>query len=196
MKVCKNCNLEKELYKGKRLCKECINYKSKLYYENNKESRLIYRKQYYENNKEVIKENVKKYESCENRISSKKIYFKKYQNHRIKNDPLFKLSRNIRCLVINSIKSRGYRKNTKTEKILGCSFSEFKSHLESKFEPWMNWNNYGLYNGELDYGWDIDHILPLSSAKTEDDILNLNNYKNLQPLCSKNNRDIKKNNII
>lgn len=38
----------------------------------------------------------------------------------------------------------------------------------------------------------IDHIIPLSSAKTEEDIIKLSHYSNLQPLCSKVNRDIKK----
>lgn len=73
---------------------------------------------------------------------------------------------------------------------------EFKSYLESKFETWMNWENRGLYNGELNYGWDIDHIIPLSSAKTEDDIIKLNHYSNLQPLCSYTNRYIKKDLIL
>lgn len=35
----------------------------------------------------------------------------------------------------------------------------------------MNWDNYGLYNGELNYGWDIDHIIPLSSINTEEGII-------------------------
>ena len=56
----------------------------------------------------------------------------------------------------------------------------------------MNWNNRGLYNGELNYGWDIDHIIPLDSAINEIELLRLNHYSNLQPLCSKVNRDIKK----
>ena len=60
----------------------------------------------------------------------------------------------------------------------------------------MTWENYGRYNGEFGYGWDIDHIVPISSIKNELDILELNNYKNLQPLCSKINRDIKRNNIL
>ena len=55
----------------------------------------------------------------------------------------------------------------------------------------MSWNNYGLYNGELNYGWDIDHIMPLSSAKTQEDIIKLNHYSNLQPLCSYHNRWVK-----
>lgn len=59
----------------------------------------------------------------------------------------------------------------------------------------MTWNNYGLYNSEFNYGWDIDHIIPLSSAKNEEEVLKLNHYTNLQPLCSKINRDIKKDKI-
>jgi len=56
----------------------------------------------------------------------------------------------------------------------------------------MTWENWGLYNGEFNYGWDIDHIIPLSSAKNEEDIIILNHYTNLQPLCSKVNRYIKR----
>jgi hypothetical protein len=85
-------------------------------------------------------------------------------------------------------------KKSKSIEILGCSFEEFKLYLESKFEPWMTWENKGLYNGELNYGWDIDHIIPISSATTEEEIIKLNHYTNLQPLCSKVNRDIKKDN--
>ncbi len=66
-------------------------------------------------------------------------------------------------------------------------------YIESKFEPWMTFENRGLYNGEFGYGWDIDHIVPISTANTEDDIIRLNHYTNLQPLCSKINRDIKRN---
>jgi len=45
-------------------------------------------------------------------------------------------------------------------------------------------------------GKNLDYIIPISSTKTEEEILKLNHYTNLQPLCSKVNRDIKKNKTI
>ena len=60
----------------------------------------------------------------------------------------------------------------------------------------MNWGNKGLYNGTEGFGWDVDHIIPISTAVTEDDVIRLNHYTNLQPLCSYHNRFIKSNNII
>jgi len=61
----------------------------------------------------------------------------------------------------------------------------------------MNWDNQGLYSkNRFNIGWDLDHIIPISSAKTEEDVIRLNHYTNFQPLCSKINRDIKRRKII
>jgi hypothetical protein len=98
-------------------------------------------------------------------------------------------------MVRSSLRLLGYSKKSKTEEILGCSYEDFILYLESKFESWMTWENRGLYNGDFNYGWDIDHIIPLSSAETEEDIIRLNHYTNLQPLCSKVNRYIKRDKI-
>jgi len=59
----------------------------------------------------------------------------------------------------------------------------------------MNWDNHGKYNGEFNFGWDLDHIIPISSAITEQEVIKLNHFTNLQPLCSKINRYIKKNKL-
>ena len=119
----------------------------------------------------------------------------KYLSERRENDPMFKLVTNIRNLINNSFYNSGYSKNSKTQEILGCSFEELSKYLESKFGFWMTWDNRGMYNGEFDYGWDIDHIVPLSNANSVEELVKLNHYSNLQPLCSRINRDIKRNNL-
>jgi len=52
---------------------------------------------------------------------------------------MFKLRCKTSTLIRVSLKNRKYIKKTKTIEILGCSIDEFKTHIESKFEPWMNW---------------------------------------------------------
>lgn len=159
------------------------------YYKNNKEKVKNKSNEYYSNNSDKKKEYQIKYQK------DNKDKRNKYLVERRKTDELFRVTTNIRNLIINSFIQNGYKKNSKTEEILGCSFQEFKIYLENKFENWMNWSNRGSYNGEINFGWDIDHIVPISSAKNEEELIKLNHYTNLQPLCSKINRDIKKNKI-
>lgn len=159
------------------------------YRNKNREYFNEYNKEYYFKNSDNIKESVKEYRTNNKDKINENICLKR------KNDPLFALSNSIRKSISKSIKLSGNNKSTKTTEILGCSFNDFKIYLESKFEPWMNWKNRGFYNGELNYGWDIDHIIPISTAKTEEQVILLNHYSNLQPLCSKVNRDIKKDKL-
>lgn len=148
---------------------------TKAWDEKNKNRKSEYQKQWYDKNKEKIREKQKLYE-----------------NKRLKIDVLFKLKKRLNSNINKSLKRNGYIKDSRTYEILGCSYENFKQHIESLWQPWMNWGNYGLYNGTPNYGWDIDHIIPSSSANTEEDIYNLNHHTNLQPLCSYINRDIKK----
>jgi hypothetical protein len=192
MKVCTKCKLEKsfdEFSKDrtkkngfKSYCKTCDYLKNKVYLNKNKDSVKERKKQYYLNNKEKI--------LLQKKNNKEKV--NEYIKLRKKTDPIFKLMYNIRNLFYMSLKRKNYTKKSRIYEILGCSFEEFKLHLESKFEDWMNWHNQGKYNGQLNFGWDIDHIIPLSSTKTEEEFIRLNHYTNLQPLCSKMNRDIKK----
>lgn len=181
------------------------------YYLKNKEDFLAKKKIYEKNNSKSIKDKQKTYREANKetltvtkKIASKKYYEsnkeklqqynKKYQKIRSESDPLFKLTQNIRANIRNSFKNNGLKKNNKTINILSCSFENFKLYLESKFEPWMNWDNYGKYNGQERFGWDIDHIIPSSSALNEGEVIKLNHYTNLQPLCSYINRNIKRGN--
>ena len=44
------------------------------------------------------------------------------------------------------------------------------------FDERMSWENHGAKT------WHIDHIIPLASAKTEEEVFLLCHYTNLQPL--------------
>jgi hypothetical protein len=203
MKVCITCKIEKDVlsfYKDKTSksglrssCKECAS----IYKKNNLILSRKSSKKYRENNKQKIKdyklkirENINLYNREKYKLSKSKRKYKKRERSIQE-----KFISSIRNSILNSIKRRSHKKNSKTNEILGCSFEFFKIYIESKFEPWMNWENRALYNGELNYGWDLDHIIPLSSAKTEEDIIRLNHHTNFQPLCSYTNRYIKRDKI-
>ena len=157
------------------------------------EYRKEYGKKYREENPEYFKKKNKEY----NKNNRDKIneYTRVYAKNRKLVDPQYKLSGNIRQLIHQAFRRNNYTKKSKTHSILGCSFDELKNHMENQFTEWMTWDNHGSYNGELNHGWDIDHIVPLSSAETEEDIIKLNHYTNLQPLCGYTNRNIKKGNV-
>ena len=167
---------------------------------NKTEKRKLDNKKYRENNALIIKLKRKKYYLDNiDKIKEKRETNKPKRNAQLKlkrkTDSIWQLKNNTRNLIYQAIVFRKFSKvkGKSTEEILGCSFEEFRTYLESKFESWMNWDKYGKYNGELNHGWDIDHFIPLSSAKTLEDIYELNHYTNLQPLCSYTNRYIKGN---
>jgi hypothetical protein len=102
-----------------------------------------------------------------------------------KSNPLFALKHRIRSTINKCLTRCGYTKRSKSLDILGCSWEEFYKHIESKFTEGMTWSNRGMY------GWHIDHIVPLAVAKTEEEIIKLNHYTNLQPLWGKENMNKK-----
>ena len=81
------------------------------------------------------------------------------------------------------------------ECVIGIDHQGFKDYIESKFEPWMNWGN-RLSSYEHHYDpykyWVLDHINPIKSATTEDDMIQLSHYTNIQPICSFINVRIKR----
>lgn len=159
----------------------------------NKDSKKISDKKYVNNNLKKVNERKKEWVK-QNKAKVKNSKYK-YIQKKLSSDPLYKLKHSISCGIRLAFKRKGFTKKSRTFQILGCFYDEFKLHLEKQFEPWMNWDNYGLYNGQPEYGWDIDHIIPLKTAKTEEDVIRLNHYTNLQPLCSFYNRDVKKASI-
>lgn len=176
-KVCSKCGEEKELElfvknkqcKDKRegICKDCRKIYVSKHYQQNKQ-------QYLELRKKWRKKNPIRYKT-------QMIKASKVQKFKRNTNALYRLTSNIRSLIRNSIYNNGFKKHTKTHKILGCSFDKFKQYLESQFQEGMTWDNYGRG------GWHIDHIYPVSKARDEQHLLELNHYTNLQPLWEKDN---------
>lgn len=164
------------------------------YEKNNKEKINTYKQNWKTKNPDKYKETYKKYyKNNKVKIQQGKNIWRK---QKLKTDICFKLKEKLRQIISESLRKQNYTKKSRTYEILGCTYEQFKLHLESQFESWMNWDNYGKYNGELNHGWDIDHIKPLASSTCENDIIRLNHYTNLRPLCSYVNRYIKKHHVI
>lgn len=126
-------------------------------YLRDKDKRLASSKEYFQNNREKV--------NAANRAK-----FKRYRE----NDPLYALSSRLRSSLWRAIKKMGFSKKSSTASILGCDWTTLKSHIESKFTAKMSWDNRHL--------WEIDHIIPLGSATTEEEIIKLSHFENLQPL--------------
>lgn len=112
---------------------------------------------------------------------------------------LLNFKNRVRSRIMNGIKTRikvvlsdiNYKlKPSNTfDNIIGLDVLKFKEYIESKWEPWMSWENYGLFKtGEYNVGWDLDHVIPISTSVDEESTLKLWHYTNLQPLCSRVNR--------
>ena len=105
-------------------------------------------------------------------------YYKPYVKEKRKTDPVFKLSGNIRRLLLQSLKNQGYKKNTKTYNIIKCEFNFL-----------MKWLN-GIASNGYTYGigdLHLDHVVPISLAQTEDELLLLSHYSNYQLLSADEN---------
>ena len=125
-------------------------------------------------NKEKDKELQKSYRS------KNKDKINKYYRDRRKTDSIYRSKQDVRNFIGASFKRRKFSKKNKTENILGCTYAEFFTHIESQFKNGMSWGNRSK--------WEIDHIIPLATAKTEEQILRLNHYTNLRPLWTIENR--------
>ena len=185
--------------------REKILEQSKLYREKNAEKRRESSRNRYQQKKEMLLEqcrlyrenNPKKRREILKKSNLKNIHKKReWERNYRKTNPLYRLRKNLSNSIILSLKKGNYTKKSGTKEIIGLEFQSLKEYIEGLWEPWMSWDNYGLYKIDtFNYGWDIDHIIPTSTAKTEEEVLKLNHYTNLKPLCSKVNRHIKRDKL-
>jgi hypothetical protein len=153
--------------------KECMNQKSKNWYEHNKEYRKEYLKEYREKNIDRIREVKRTYE--------------KTRKH---NDPIYKLINNFRTAIYQVLKENNVQKNGHYFEILKYSPEDLIVHLENQFRDGMNWDNYGE--------WHVDHVLPISRHNIQEigdeEFMKCWSLNNLQPMWGEDN--IRKSNKI
>ena len=158
---------------------------SKEYYSKNKEERLKYFKKYYSKNKEYKKAQMREYylknieKKKEYKLKNRehfKEYKREYENKRYKTDINFRVSKICRTRILQALK--GLSKSASTMKLIGCTIDELRNHIESKFEPWMTWENQGRG------GWDIEHIKACAKFNLVDPEQQriCFNWSNLQPM--------------
>lgn len=139
--------------------------------------RIVELKIRYEKNKEQIKDkNIQYYYDNKNLILSKQL---ERQKERIKTDRMYLLTRRLRNRLYYALKNKNWKKHTKFSEYIGCDENALIFHIETQFTEGMSWENQGK--------WHIDHIIPLNSAQTEEDLYKLCHYTNLQPLWAVDN---------
>lgn len=112
--------------------------------------------------------------------NAKQISNAKWFKKRYANDPVFAMKHAMRRTVSTALRRAGFVKKQSSIKIVGCTPAELKKHIEMQFLQGMSWDNRR--------DWHIDHIVPLSSAKTEDELLALCHFTNLRPLWAEDNQ--------
>lgn len=70
-------------------------------------------------------------------------------------------------------------KREPTLTLLGYTATDLHRHLERQFLPGMTWQNRAQ--------WHIDHIVPMSTASTIEDVVRLNQLPNLRPMWAGEN---------
>lgn len=170
----RNQNIEKVTITKKKWDNKNPNYQQQ-YRQINIIKAQKYHKQWCKNNREKTIEYSKKY---------KKHNTDKLQKHHIRRtlmDPIYKLKKDVRTLIYHSFKRQGFKKNTKIAKIICCNWQFLHIHLTRSFIK--NYNRLPNNQDKLH----IDHKIPLVVAKTEQSVLNLCHYTNLQWLLAKDN---------
>lgn len=110
---------------------------------------------------------------------SKTREYKRDMQRRRRKDPKNIIHGRISANLKIALKKKGISKNNPTFQMLGYSCEELIIHIEKQFSKGMCWENMGK--------WHIDHIIPLDSAQTVEDIILLNHFSNLRPLWAKEN---------
>lgn len=112
------------------------------------------------------------------------IYLKAYKRKKYREDDMYRLDQLIRKKIRRGmLTGNKWTAKSRLQEIVGCTATEFRAHIESQMEPWMNWDNYGKGAGT----WQLDHTIPSSMAKDENELELLHHFTNMRPLSTLEN---------
>jgi hypothetical protein len=155
---------------------ERINKQKREYYSNNKAAIAARQLVHYNKNKKLIGAKQKEYRELNK--EALRDWRSNYQLV-IMSDPILRMKYRYRNIISKCVTRMGFTKRSSAKTILGCTWDEFKSHIEKQFTGGMSWEKIGEIH--------IDHIQPLASAVTEADVVALNHFTNLRPMWAVDN---------
>jgi hypothetical protein len=235
MKVCITCKETKEadlFVVGENKCLDCQIVYDRVYYQKNKikrssakkayraankEKQMAYNKQYQIDNKEEIKQQKQTYYQTNKKeiLAENKIYrqankekLNANERQKKKNDPIYKLRKNVSSQINKKLHKRGSSKNGSIMQHLPYTMEQLRNHLEALFSHpsnlvdgkiWMTWENHGSYHkskwNDFDpstWVWNIDHREPHSdfnyTSMSDQSFQNCWALDNLRPLSAKLNQ--------
>lgn len=153
-------------------------------YQRNKENVIAYQHRYYEENKEYVLAKCKDYRETHKEEKLQRDL--KYCKERRSKDPAFKIRHNIsKSIWYYLIQNNSSKNGNSTWSKLPYTPQQLKEHLESQFEPWMTWENYGIASSGQKT-WQIDHVIPQSKliydSMDHPNFLECWKLENLRPL--------------
>ena len=121
----------------------------------------------------------------------------KYDTKR-REEPGYKLRKIISNAIYCALAKYNLSKGGSILDYLYYTMEELKKHIESLFEPWMTWENWGVYdpetwddNDKSTWTWQLDHIIPASTFKytsmDDSEFQKCWALSNLRPLNAKHN---------
>jgi hypothetical protein len=128
----------------------------------NAERLKAYRRQYRIDNIDKARRYGRQY--SKDNVGVHNEYHNQYQKERKKNDPLFAFICKIRTRISQSLKIKGYKKSSKTARLLGCSYTDFLQYLGPKPSETCH----------------LDHICPNAQAQNEQELIKLQHFSNFQ----------------
>lgn len=114
-------------------------------------------------------------EAYQKNKDARKQVINEYRKH-----PIVILRRRITNNINKSFKRFNVPRTKECIDILGCDLDFFVEYIKDKFNDTVSLDN--IKN------WELDHIIPVSSAKNTWEMECLNHYTNFQPLLAKTNQ--------